>query len=140
MNILKKIFQKKEAPVKSFSISGLCIFQWEGESECWVGDLGNYKISISYSGLSMPSDEFLQFIVKNTLEQPNYFENKLVEIKNLAKKKYPNRHEEIERLEPKDIIFQNPKFILIQFFGPKDNEPFWFAELHENATFVGFDT
>ena len=43
-------------------------------------------------------------------------------------------------LQAKDVVFQDPNFILIQFLGPVDHEPFWFAEIHGSQIYVGCDT
>ena len=81
-----------------------------------------------------------RFITK-ILSRQNFVENIVSEIKSVARTRYPEkRYLEIEELQAKDIVFQNPNFILIQFFGPEDHEPFWFAEIHGSEIYVGCDT
>ena len=140
MRFLKNLFRKKEEPETTISIEGVGSFNWNEESEYWLGTYNGSQVSISYDGFSQPIDELVQSVIK-TLKAPSFIENKIIEIKALAKEQYPlEKHSQIEGLEAKDIVFQNPNFILIQFFGPEDNEPFWFAEIHGSKIYVGCDT
>lgn len=140
MQFLKNLFRKKEEPETTITIEGIGTFNWDDESEYWLGTHKGSQVSISYDGLSQPTDELAQSVIK-TLKSPCFIENKIIEIKELAKEQYPiEKHSEIASLKPKDIVFQNPDFILIQFFGPENNEPFWFAEVHGSEIYVGCDT
>ncbi|BBM03209.1 hypothetical protein GL2_32830 [Microbulbifer sp. GL-2] len=59
----------------------------------------------------------------------------------MAKMRYPKTlYLEIESLEQKGIVFQAENFILIQFFGSEENEPFGFLELLGDELYVGRDT
>lgn len=135
MQILKKLFRKNEVPVDSFEVEGVGTFSWNDEEEYWESLYLGHKISVSYDGFSNPIPELVKDL-KNTLLN-NEFPS---DILNLVLEQAKSESSAMPELEPKDIIFQKPGFILIQFFGPDDHEPFWFAELHGDKVFIGCDT
>lgn len=140
MQFFKNLFRKKEDPEGTIKIEGVGSFDWDKESECWVGVYHGYKVSVSYDGFSIPTNDLTEYVAK-TLKSPSFLERRIAEIKALAKEQNPvEKYTEIEGLEARDVVFQNPNFILIQFFGPEENEPFWFAEIHGSEIYVGYDT
>ncbi|GGD62785.1 hypothetical protein [Lacimicrobium alkaliphilum] len=140
MQFLKKLFGKKEEPESTVTIECAGSLEWDAESDYWVGTHSGTTISVAYDGLSKPNEDLARFVTQ-TIGQQNFLENTVSEIKSVARAQYPeNRHPEIEELRAKDVVFQDPNFILIQFFGPEDHEPFWFAEIHGSKIFVGCDT
>ncbi|QSP95501.1 hypothetical protein LPB19_03530 [Marinobacter salinisoli] len=140
MQFLKSLFRKKEQPEATVTIEGAGSLGWDAESEYWVGTFNGTTISVAYDGLSEPKEDLALFVTQ-TLEQPDFLDNSISKIKSVARAQFPeNRHPEIEELQAKDVVFQNPNFILIQFFGPEDHEPFWFAEIHGSEIYVGCDT
>ncbi|WP_444896946.1 hypothetical protein ACJJI5_10520 [Microbulbifer sp. EKSA008] len=139
MQFFKNLFKKKEPAEALIHIQGLGTLEWDKESEYWLGKQSGYKFSVSYDGLSKPTDELVKSVM-SAFAEPSYIDDTVVKIKNLAKEKYPiDRHKEIDSLVAKDIVFQNQNFILIQFFE-SDDEPFWFAEVHGAEIYVGCDT
>ena len=141
MKFFRRFFKPKEAPEPRIEIDNIGPLDWDQESEYWVGEYNGLRFSIAYDGLSRP-EESLSSLVTKTLTNPKFPQNFMHKISDIAKSQYGvEKHTEIDALTPQDIVFQSPKFILIQFFGPDDNEPFWFAEVHENEKiYVGFDT
>jgi len=141
MKFFKKLFKPEQPPELRIEIEDVGELEWDKESEYWVGTHNGIKFSVAYDGLSRPGEE-LSSLVVHTLANPDFPQNFMRKIKELAKSQYTaERHDEIDALVPQDVVFQSPSFILIQFFGPKDSEPFWFAEIHENEKiYVGFDT
>lgn len=140
MQFLKNLFRKKEEPELTVTIDGAGFLGWDAESEYWVGTYSGTSISVAYDGLAKPKEDLALFVTQS-LEQPDFLDNTVSKIKSVARVQYPeNRHPEIEELQAKDVVFQNPNFILIQFFGPEDHEPFWFAEIHGSEVYVGCDT
>jgi len=140
MQFIKRLFKKKEAPALKIELTHVGTIGWDEESEYWVGNYNGLKFSVAYDGLSHPEEELSSTVTK-TLTNPKFPEEAMIKIRKLAKSQYSEeRHKEIDRLEPQDIVFQSPNFILIQFFGPEDSEPFWFAEIHESEIYIGFDT
>lgn len=140
MQFFKNLFGKKEVPEPTVTIEGAGSLDWDADSKYWIGTLSGTTISVAYDGLAKPKEDLAQFVTQ-TLKQPGFLENTVSRIKSVARAQYPeNRHPEIEELQPKDVVFQNPNFILIQFFGPEDHEPFWFGEIHGSEIYVGCDT
>ncbi len=140
MRILKRLFGKREPPQEAVNIQGVGIVKWNEETEYWEGVFGVLKISIAYDGVPSPSKDLLR-IVRSFLLGEGSLSQAMAKIKELAKSKYPpDKHSEIESLNPKEIVFQSATFILIQFFGSEDNEPFWFGEIHGDEVYVGYDT
>ncbi|MFA0812748.1 hypothetical protein [Microbulbifer epialgicus] len=140
MQFLKDLFRKKEEPEATIMIGGVGSFCWDEDSEYWLGKYNGSQISILYDGISQPKDRLGRYVAK-ALNTQGFIEAKIIDIKNLAKEQCPvEKHSEIDALEVKDIVFQGPDFILIQFFDSEDDEPFWFAEIHGNRIYVGCDT
>ncbi len=140
MQFFKNFFKKKEQAEALIHIDGLGTpLEWDKESEYWLGTHNGYKISVSYDGFAQPSDELVRSVI-DALVDPNHIDGIVAKVRRLAKEKYPlEKHIEIDSLAAKDIVFQNPNFILIQFFE-SDDEPFWFAEVHGAEVYVGCDT
>ncbi len=113
---------------------------WDGEEQYWIGSYKGIRLSVAYDGISEPPVEFSEFIDRS-LSRPGFVEEIVTSAKEEAIARYPKElHHEIVRFAAKEIVFQGPNFILVQFFGPHDHEPFWFCELHGNKIYVGRDT
>ena len=133
--MFKKLFRKNELPVTTYNADGIGTFTWNGEDEYWEGTYNGVKVSISYDGYSKPTPKLVGELRSTLLD--NEFPSNLM---NRVFQKAASEHLDIPELKPKDIIFQKPGFVLIQFFSPEDHEPFWFAEIHSKKVYIGCDT
>ena len=138
--MFKNLFKKAVDPEQIVELQPIGSMKWDEDGECWRASYQNYMVSVAYEGLAKPESELSAF-VERTLGDSGFIDTAMGKIRATAKTKYPNEfHQKIDDLKPCDVIFQSSNFILIQFFGPKDHEPFWFAEIHGTEIQVGFDT
>lgn len=140
MGFLKRIFKRKEPAQPEIEIPGAGRLVWDAEEEYWIGSCKGVRLSVPYDGLSEPPADFIDFISRS-LSRPGLIEELVTSAKEEAVVRYPKElHPEIDRLAAKEIVFQGVNFILVQFFGPHDHEPFWFCEIHGEKIYVGRDT
>lgn len=140
MEFLKKIFRRKQPPQSEIEMPGAGRLLWDAEEQYWIGSYKGVRLSVAYDGFAKPPSDFSDFITR-LLSSPALVEDIVASAKKEAIAKYPEslRHE-IDQLSAKEIVFQKLNFILVQFFGPDDHEPFWFCELHGDKLYVGRDT
>ncbi|MHC9511067.1 hypothetical protein [Kangiella sp. M94] len=140
MEFLKRIFRKKEPAQSEIEICGAGQLLWDDQEQYWIGSYKGVRLSVAYNGFSEPPVDFSNFIAKS-LSRPGLIEEIVTAAKEEATAKYPEKlHHEIDGLAAKEIVFQELNFILVQFFGPHNQEPFWFCELHGDKIYVGRDT
>ncbi|WP_409523042.1 hypothetical protein [Nitrincola sp. MINF-07-Sa-05] len=140
MEFLKRIFRRQEPAQSKIEIRGAGRLLWDDQEQYWIGSYNGVRLSVAYDGFSEPPEDFSDFIARS-LSRPGLVEEIVMAAKEEAITRYPKElHHEIDRFVAKEIVFQGLNFILVQFFGAHDHEPFWFCELHGDKIYVGRDT